>query len=167
MLSDLVRLELNSTKSKLAAQEIALRDCLGRFRRGPSRVFKSIPFILFPKSTAGQATWRHSLLPLLLCLEGDRRSSRGLPPLPFLAGLPLSVCPRRCLPSERDDRDDLEVEPDADDTDEEAEEVCLELWRPLLETDEDLDLEGFDCRCPPRFTRAGAATSLGGSNSFS
>ena len=163
MVLDLVRLELNSTKSKLVAQETVLRDLLGRFRRGPSRVCKSIPFILFPKSTAGQATWRHSLLPLLLGLEEGRRSSRDLPPLPFLAGLPLFVCPRRCFPSERDDR---EVEPDAEDT-EDAEEVCLELWRPLLETDEDLDLDGFDCRCPPCFTRAGAATSLGGSNSFS
>ena len=67
------------------------------------------------------------------------------------------MCPRRCFPSERDDR---EVEPDAEEED-------LELRRPLLEADEDLDLEGLDCRCPPRLTRAGAATSLGGSNSFS
>ena len=139
---DLVFLELNSTKSKLVAQVIVLRDFLGRFRRGPSSVCKSIPFILFSKSTAGQATWRHSLLPLLLDLEEGRRSSRDLPPLPSLAGLPLFVCPRRCFPSERDDR---EVEPDAEDT-EDAEEVRLELWRPLLEADDDLDLDCFDCR---------------------
>ena len=106
------RLELNSTQSKLATHETDFGDNLCRFTfGGPPGVDKSIPFILSLRTTAGQATWRHSLLEDLLDLELERCPSRlplCFPSFPLRAGLPRSLCGLSRLLSDRDERDDVE-----------------------------------------------------------